>query len=163
VPLDERAIVALSHSAVALDIYCWLAQRLHRIPPAKPQFVPWSGLHEQFGQEYARVRKFRATFLVLLRQVQVAYPEAKLEADSRGVVLHHSAPPVRKRLAIISGCAIGGAPAAPAPDSRRVIVQSGALHGYPRAIGGGILVQSGALSSSGHVQSGAQTSNSRIL
>jgi replication initiator protein len=116
VPLDECAIVALSHSAVALDIYCWLAQRLHRIPPAKPQFVPWSGLHEQFGQEYARVRKFRATFLVLLRQVQVAYPEAKLEADSRGLVLHHSAPPVRKRLAIISGCAIGGASAAPAPD-----------------------------------------------
>ncbi len=28
VPLDERAISALSHSAMALDIYTWLAQRL---------------------------------------------------------------------------------------------------------------------------------------
>ena len=34
VPLDERAIAALAHSAMALDIYCWLAQRLHRVPAA---------------------------------------------------------------------------------------------------------------------------------
>ena len=26
VPLDERAIAALAHSAMALDVYCWLAQ-----------------------------------------------------------------------------------------------------------------------------------------
>ena len=32
VPLDERAVGALKHSAVALDLYAWLAQRLHRIP-----------------------------------------------------------------------------------------------------------------------------------
>jgi len=32
VPLDERALAALSHSAMALDIYAWLAQRLHRVP-----------------------------------------------------------------------------------------------------------------------------------
>src|SRR3954451_5963846 len=50
VPLDERAIAALAHSATALDVYCWLAQRLHRIPDGKPQFVPWPALHEQFGQ-----------------------------------------------------------------------------------------------------------------
>jgi len=30
VPLDERALAALAHSAMALDIYAWLAQRLHR-------------------------------------------------------------------------------------------------------------------------------------
>ena len=56
VPLDERAIAALKDSAVALDIYCWLAQRLHRVPESKPQFVPWAGLHEQFGQGYTAVR-----------------------------------------------------------------------------------------------------------
>ena len=31
VPLDEAHIGALSHSGLALDIYVWLAQRLHRI------------------------------------------------------------------------------------------------------------------------------------
>jgi hypothetical protein len=63
VPLDERAIAALSHSAIALDIYCWLAQRLHRIPIGKPQFVPWPALHEQFGQGYSRLRKFLSAAL----------------------------------------------------------------------------------------------------
>jgi hypothetical protein len=116
VPLDERAIAALSHSAVALDIYCWLAQRLHRIPLGRPQFVPWPALHEQFGQEYARIRKFRATFVGLLRQVQTAYPEAKLEVDGRGLKLHCSGPPVRKRLVVVNACAIGGAPAMLVPD-----------------------------------------------
>jgi len=48
VPLDERALSALAHSATALDIYCWLAQRLHRIPIAKPQFVPWTAVYDQF-------------------------------------------------------------------------------------------------------------------
>jgi hypothetical protein len=37
-------IAALSHSALALDIYAWLAQRLHRIPPGKPQRVSWEAL-----------------------------------------------------------------------------------------------------------------------
>ena len=32
VPLDERAIAALAHSAMALDVYCWLAQRLTGYP-----------------------------------------------------------------------------------------------------------------------------------
>ena len=31
VPLDPRAIAALAGSALALDVYVWLAQRLHRI------------------------------------------------------------------------------------------------------------------------------------
>jgi len=39
VPLDERALAALSHSAMALDIYAWLAQRLHRVPRGRPQFI----------------------------------------------------------------------------------------------------------------------------
>jgi Plasmid encoded RepA protein len=110
VPLDERAIAALAHSAVALDIYCWLAQRLHRIPEVRPQFVPWAGLHEQFGEGYARIRSFRAFFLGLLRQVRAAYPEARLDVDARGLTLCASPPPVRKRLVPVAQCAIGGAP-----------------------------------------------------
>lgn len=102
VPLDERAIAALKDSAVALDIYCWLAQRLHRIPEGKPQFVPWAGLHEQFGQGYAAVRQFRAFFLRQLAEVKEVYPEARFETDSRGMSLSHSAPPVRKRLVTVA-------------------------------------------------------------
>jgi hypothetical protein len=111
VPLDERAIAALAHSATALDVYCWLAQRLHRIPDGKPQFVPWPALHEQFGQEYARLRDFRRFFLGTLRQVRAAYPEAGIDADGRGMTLRQSPPPVRKRLAVLRECAIGRADA----------------------------------------------------
>ena len=39
VPLSERALAALSHSAMAVDIYTWLAQRLHRIPYGNLQTI----------------------------------------------------------------------------------------------------------------------------
>lgn len=48
-PLDERAVAALSHSAMGLDIYAWLSQRLHRVDPRKPAFIPWTALKGQFG------------------------------------------------------------------------------------------------------------------
>jgi hypothetical protein len=102
VPLDERAIAALAFSAVALDIYCWLAQRLHRVPEGKPQFVAWANLHEQFGQGYAAIRQFRAFFLKQLHEVKGVYPEAKFETDSKGMYLSQSPPPVRKRLVSVS-------------------------------------------------------------
>ena len=103
VPLDERAVAALAHSAMALDMYCWLAQRLHRISPSKPQFVPWTALQEQFGQHYARIRDFRRDFLFLLHQVRVAYPDAVFDADRKGMSLWQSPPPVRKRLVALPG------------------------------------------------------------
>jgi Plasmid encoded RepA protein len=94
VPLDRRAVGALSGSALALDIYTWLAQRLHRVPNNKPQFIPWTGVYDQFGQGYARIRDFRRRFLETLRQVQAVYPESRISADERGLTLEHSPPPI---------------------------------------------------------------------
>jgi hypothetical protein len=108
VPLDERAVAALAHSAMALDMYCWLAQRLHRIPTGKPQFVPWPALQEQFGQHYARLRDFRRDFLSLLKQVQAAYPDATLTTDAKGLGLWQSEPPVRKRMVLVTRTQAGG-------------------------------------------------------
>ena len=112
VPLDERAIAALSKSATALDVYCWLAQRLHRILPGKPQFVSWSMLHEQFGQGYDKVRFFRRFFLAQLRQVQGAYPDAVISLDGHGMTLEHSVPPVAKRMIRVQSVTLGGQSAA---------------------------------------------------
>ena len=94
VPLDERAIGALAHSARALDIYTWLAQRLHRVDPGRPQFIGWSALQEQFGFDYKRIRDFRRQFLHALRQVHSQYPQARVETDKRGVTLRQSPPPI---------------------------------------------------------------------
>ena len=120
VPLDEAHIAALSHSALALDVYAWLAQRLHRVPPGKPARVSWAALHGQFGQGYnpKRIDKFRQVFRVALREVLTLYSTARIEEDDsgpprllaqggghvwrekalKGLTLHNSPPPVRKRL-----------------------------------------------------------------
>lgn len=102
VPLDERAIASLAHSALALDVYCWLAQRLHRVPEGKAQFISWVSLSEQFGQGYQEIRFFRRKFLTTLRQVKSAYPSARFDADARGMTLWTSPPPLTKRLVAIA-------------------------------------------------------------
>ena len=119
VPLHETHIAALSHSGLALDIYAWLAQRLHRIPAGKPAFVSWTALHSQFGQGYnpERMDKFRQTFRVALKQVLALYKGARITEEKRcpptlriedgkhvwreraakGLTLHNSPPPVARR------------------------------------------------------------------
>jgi hypothetical protein len=98
VPLNETAIARLSHSAMALDIYTWLAQRLHRVEDGKPALVPWVSLWEQFGNGYAQIREFRRVFSRTLKQVKIVYPEAKFELTRAGMKLQHSRPPVAHRL-----------------------------------------------------------------
>lgn len=102
VPLDEQVVAELARSAMGLDIYAWLAQRLHRVEPARSAFVGWNALQGQFGWHYRRTRKFREVFRVTLDTVLAHYRGARIAVDERGMVLHHSPPPVRGRLAIIS-------------------------------------------------------------
>src|SRR5262249_37876510 len=101
VPLDHRAVAALASSSLALDIYVWLAQRLHRVPTGRPQFIGWASLHEQFGQGFHRIRDFRRKFLQTLQHVKSAYPAAHLDADEAGLTLSHSPPPVPPRLTVL--------------------------------------------------------------
>jgi len=96
VPLDERALSALSHSAMALDVYAWLAQRLHRIPKPHRQFIPWPAVKDQFGADYGSLRKFRQVFMTALRQVHVVYPAMKIDITGHGLFLYTSPPPVVK-------------------------------------------------------------------
>lgn len=96
VPLDERALAALSHSAMGLDLYAWLGQRLHRIPKPHRQFIPWTAVQDQFGSDYARIRKFREVFMEALRQVHAVYPTAKIDVTGKGLFLYTSPPPVAK-------------------------------------------------------------------
>lgn len=120
VPLNEEHIGALSHSALALDIYAWLAQRLHRVPRDKPAHVSWPALHGQFGQGYTGergIRRFRQVFRVALQLVLQLYRDANVvdegrrrpsliiqgdrsvwrEPPAQGLTLRHSKPPVPPR------------------------------------------------------------------
>ena len=98
VPLNEAAIANLSHTAMGLDIYTWLAQRLHRIPDRRIDFVPWPQLQEQFGQNFTRLHKFREKFIVTLKQVHMVYSEARIDVDGCGLTMQRSRPPIPRRL-----------------------------------------------------------------
>ncbi|GEO43495.1 hypothetical protein SAE02_76430 [Skermanella aerolata] len=98
VPLDSRAVAALAHSALDLDIYAWLAQRLHRIPNGKPQTITWQAIKSQFGPDYDRLRKFREKFVPALKAVLTVYPSARIEIVDAGLMLWNSPPPILKKL-----------------------------------------------------------------
>jgi len=98
VPLSEADLAALAHSAMALDLYAWLAQRLHRIDPARPVFLQWPALMQQFGPGYVHMGHFKSKFRTALRQVLTRYGAARIDEDERGLRLHNSPPPVLKRL-----------------------------------------------------------------
>jgi Plasmid encoded RepA protein len=97
VPLNETAVSRLSHNAMALDIYAWLAQRLHRIEQGKSPCIPWGSLAQQFGSGYSEVRAFRRVFRRTLAQVKVVYPDAHFELHDEGMRLKHSRPPIARR------------------------------------------------------------------
>ncbi len=95
IPLDERALAALSNNALALDLYSWLAQRLHRVEKGKPEFIPWAALKEQFGEGYGEMYKFKQKVRETLKLVHLQYRAARFsEEKNKGLWLEHSAPPI---------------------------------------------------------------------
>jgi len=103
IPLDERVLGALANNAAALDIYVWLAQRLHRISKEKPQAISWAALLDQFGSGYSNPRKFRQNFRERLTLVMKYYQEARIEDVGKGLLLRNSPPPVQPERKIYIG------------------------------------------------------------
>ena len=99
VPLSETAIAALRNTPLALDIYTWLAQRLHRVKGH--QGIPWPVMQAQFGEQYKDLRFFRRDFTRTLKKVLTVYPDARVEINRRGVQLYASKPPIAKRLFVV--------------------------------------------------------------
>jgi len=102
VPLEEAAIGALSNNSMALDIYAWLAYRLHSL--SKPTPISWRAVKGQFGGGYGRMNNFRARFLPNLQLALAVYPDAQVTEDDKGtgLILHPSRPPVAPKLIFAS-------------------------------------------------------------
>ena len=98
VPLEEAAIRGLSNNSMGLDVYAWLAYRLHSLKGPTP--VPWPSLMTQFGGGFRQLKNFRVEFLKNLRLALAVYPDAKVDVhdEGRGLTLHPSRPPVAKLL-----------------------------------------------------------------
>jgi hypothetical protein len=95
VPIEEAAVRAISNNSVAIDIYAWLAYRLHSLQ--KPTPISWKALKQQFGISFSRLDNFRTTFSSNLRLALAVYRDAKVEDGPTGLILHPSRPPVAPR------------------------------------------------------------------
>lgn len=96
VPLEEAAIKALSNNAPALDVYLWLAYRLHALK--SDRLVTWAALKGQFGTGFVKLAQFKYKFQSTLQLATAVYPEAKIEVTPIGVIMKPSRPPVSPRI-----------------------------------------------------------------
>jgi hypothetical protein len=94
VPVREEAIRAIGTRSLAIDVYIWLAYRLHSLTKSTP--VSWTAVHAQFGAGFRLVRQIKPTFIEALNLALAVYPEASVDADKQGLVLHPSPPAVPK-------------------------------------------------------------------
>ena len=93
-PLSESALKAIGPRSMVIDVYIWLAYRLHALD--KDVEIGWPALHSQFGAGYQAVRQFLARFLETLELALAAYPDARVSLGDRGLILHPSRPPIAK-------------------------------------------------------------------
>lgn len=103
VPVDRRAVKALSSSPLAMDVYSWLTYRMFAMRHTQP--IRWEQLMMQFGtsmrpgDDQAR-RDFKKQFLAALRRVLMVYPQARVESTESSLILKpsptHVSPAQRK-------------------------------------------------------------------
>jgi hypothetical protein len=102
VPLEHAALAKLTHSALALDLYTWLAHRLYRVRRGGTR-ISWAALQEQFGAEYSDRKDFKREMKLRLGDVISVYPTARVEEVDGGLMLHASPPPIpRSRVQVRS-------------------------------------------------------------
>jgi hypothetical protein len=94
VPLQEAAIRQLRDRSMSLDLYVWLAWRLHTLTKMTP--ISWAAVHAQFGAGFDKLFHFKPRLIDALAAAVAAYPEARVELDRKGVILHPSRPPVAR-------------------------------------------------------------------
>jgi hypothetical protein len=94
VPVREEAIKTIGARSLAIDVYVWLAYRLHALN--KSTRLSWAAIHSQFGGGFRAVRHLKPVFLDALRLALAVYPEAWVEVCEEGLVLHPSPPAVPK-------------------------------------------------------------------
>jgi hypothetical protein len=94
VPVSEQALKAIGPRSMTLDVYIWLAYRLHALK--RDTEVSWAALHGQFGAGFKRLRAFRAQFVESLDLALAVYQDARITVSEAGVTLHPSRPAIAK-------------------------------------------------------------------
>lgn len=95
VPVDTRALKALNHSALALDLYGWATHKTYSVSRRRePQFISFKALQAQFGAHYANNKDFKKKFIIALKQVEAVYPALKVSKARGGLIVHPGRPSV---------------------------------------------------------------------
>ena len=92
VPVDRAAVRDLASSPLAIDVYLWLAFRLHALQDETE--VGWDRLWRQFGTKVGKLKNFKAHFEAPLHLALSAYPAARVTVSDRGMLMRRSPPPV---------------------------------------------------------------------
>lgn len=107
VPICESAIRLLADTCMPLDIYLWLAYRLHSLDG--PKLIPWNALHTQFGANTKALKHFKPRLSRDLELATAVYPDARVELVEAGMRLWPSPSPVAPRLRPVAKSRIGRA------------------------------------------------------
>ena len=100
VPVEEKAIGELSNNSMAIDVYCWLAYRLHSLKV--PTNVSWAAMHAQFGRTLPDIAKFRWYFKRTLNLALAVYPDAGVDISDHGLTLNPSRSPISPKVVAMS-------------------------------------------------------------
>jgi hypothetical protein len=95
VPLMDQAIKQLRDRSMSLDVYIWLAYKLHVLEERTP--IRWQSLYSQFGAGFSALKNFKPTFLDAMAAAIAAYPDAQVRTGDEGIVLLPSPPPIPYR------------------------------------------------------------------
>lgn len=95
VPVWEPALRHIQNNSASIDIYIWLAYRLHSL--SRSTTITWPAVFEQFGAGYSRLRDFRKRFIEALQLALAVYPDAHVGVEEHGLLLHPSPPPIPER------------------------------------------------------------------
>jgi hypothetical protein len=104
VPICESAIRLLADTCMPLDIYLWLAYRLHSLDQLK--IVSWNALHLQFGAGTRLLKHFKPRFARDLELAMAVYPDAAVELTDDGIRMRPSPPPVPPRVKAVANSRI---------------------------------------------------------
>lgn len=96
-PIDLNHVKQLAKDggSYRLDIYSFLAERLHHIPENEPVQIERNDIADLFGAGASdKSRFFRETFKKNLDAVREIYSQANIEMHKGGLVLYRSPPPL---------------------------------------------------------------------
>ena len=111
VPIPMERLRPIAHSATAIDIFLYLSYRLPMIAEGKPELMTWRQLAAQFGPaRHLAPSRFKDHYTGAIQAALKAYPEARIDEHTDGLVLHHSDPASLTRAFIASSALASSKP-----------------------------------------------------